>query len=403
MYIFYGAGIYAEKHLEEWKAAGKVPDFFADGDSSKWGKMLCGIPIISPEEMMNKISTEYDNIYISVRPGLYNKIHKYLTEDLKIPKEKIVFADDVYYGKGCKYIGTRIQFFGEGFKTCCTKYTELIKYDDDINKDFTNYKTSIRKSIQLLEKGIAPNNCDKCSELINGFWTKNPQIKTVGFDSDFADDKCNFKCCYCDVYEKINDNNTYTRDIVSQIESFEKSISNSELNIIIASGEMSICSWRKPVIEIAKRNNWWLSVFTNASVYMKELEEISNRASLNVSVDAGTAETFAKVKGVNCFGKVCENLQKYRDNGIKIDLKYIMLEGINDNQADVIGFIELAKKINAEIYISCNSQNLGINMQEKTFNAAKLLVEKLKDYGLKYNVMKNYFTRDDLKKLGITE
>jgi MoaA/NifB/PqqE/SkfB family radical SAM enzyme len=58
---------------------------------------------------------------------------------------------------------------------------------------------------------------------------------------------------------------------------------------------------------------------------------------LNKSLDAGTRETYAKVKGKNVFDTVVENIKRYSVNGGNIQLKYIiMLE--NSNEEDLKGF-----------------------------------------------------------------
>jgi pyruvate-formate lyase-activating enzyme len=395
--IFYGAGYYAERKLPEWKSAGKVPDIFADGNSKKWGSSLDGVLIVSLDEA---IEDDDYMIYIAVRPALYNAVHKFLTVDKKIPKEKIDFADEVYYGYGCEQIGTYLRTNEDHLSFCCvTKYRIRIPYTENTALDFENHRKTTEKLIDDLKNG-RPTKCDNCSALKMGFLNCNPKVETVVINSVFSENKCNFKCCYCKSYEVIN-NNPFNRSVVKQMEELEKLMKGQPLNIYIASGEISISSFKKPIIEIAKRNKWWLAVLTNASVYIKELEEISSHASLCVSLDAGTAETFAKVKGVDCFGKVCENLQKYYDHGIIIDLKYILLEGINDNETDITGFIELAEKLKTKVVISFDTTRANTFLSDEMLNTVLLFTEKLKQRNLSYRFDSEYLEREDVKKLGI--
>jgi adenine C2-methylase RlmN of 23S rRNA A2503 and tRNA A37 len=60
---------------------------------------------------------------------------------------------------------------------------------------------------------------------------------------------------------------------------------------------------------------------------------------------AGTRKKKKKIKGVDAFGKVCENLRRYSANGF-VHLKYIILPGVNDSEADINGFIELCGNLN---------------------------------------------------------
>jgi hypothetical protein len=65
-----------------------------------------------------------------------------------------------------------------------------------------------------------------------------------------------------------------------------------------------------------------------------------------VSLDAGTRETFAKIKGLDLFDKVCDNLVRYSSKG-PVRLKYIILPGLNDNEADIDGFVALCVRLKA--------------------------------------------------------
>jgi wyosine [tRNA(Phe)-imidazoG37] synthetase (radical SAM superfamily) len=70
------------------------------------------------------------------------------------------------------------------------------------------------------------------------------------------------------------------------------------------------------------------------------------RSAINLSIDAGTPETWKKVKGVDNFDLVTENLVKYFSNSARpgqITLKYIVLPGINDNYEDYQSAMEIMK------------------------------------------------------------
>ena len=83
----------------------------------------------------------------------------------------------------------------------------------------------------------------------------------------------------------------------------------------------------------------------------QELHE--NPASfLNVSLDSGTAKTWYKVKGVNNFDHVIENLKKYSQSAHhpeQVSLKYIILPGINDSEEDFRAFVDFKKKWNMSL------------------------------------------------------
>jgi pyruvate-formate lyase-activating enzyme len=399
MNIFYGAGIYAEKHLEEWKAAGKVPDFFADGDSSKWGKMLCGIPIISPEEMMNKISTEYDNIYIyiSVRPGLYNKIHKHLTEDLKIPKEIIVFADEVYYGYGCTYIGHFISINENRFKCCCND-APIIHIPSHQNnlEALDNFTKSIATALELFQHKPL-DICLNCSSLKIGYFEKTPQIESVSIAD--LDNRCNLKCIYC-IASKAFEKTGRKYDLLDYARVLSQRKSTNTLTIFYCSGEFSINPQKNDFIDIVKNQNWHLCVLTNAVIYVNKLEEISNKCNLQVSMDSGTRETFKIVKQADVWNKVCDNLIRYSQNGIQVDLKYIFLPDINDNRDDIEGFLALAQKTgNSKIVISRDMRNREVMLPDKTIDGIKYMIEEAKRLNLSWGFVIDKWNSSDAQRL----
>jgi hypothetical protein len=71
---------------------------------------------------------------------------------------------------------------------------------------------------------------------------------------------------------------------------------------------------------------------------------------INLSIDAGTMGTWHRIKGFDNFGKVVENLAKYREacsRGDQITLKYIVLPGVNDGPEDYAGAVALMKALGA--------------------------------------------------------
>ena len=68
-----------------------------------------------------------------------------------------------------------------------------------------------------------------------------------------------------------------------------------------------------------------------------------NLGCVEVSVDAGTRETYAKVKGKDVFDAVMHNLARYAEHG-SIQLKYVaMVENLTE--ADIDGFLGLVQKL----------------------------------------------------------
>jgi molybdenum cofactor biosynthesis enzyme MoaA len=123
---------------------------------------------------------------------------------------------------------------------------------------------------------------------------------------------------------------------------------------------------------------------------------------LNVSLDAGTADTFAKIKGIDCFDKVIKNLEKYAAVG-NIQLKYILLEGINDNKNDIDDFVAIAERINANVQISRDNRKSFTRMSERGYSAILRLTRQCTAQSVQYFMIKDYFVMyiDRLKREGL--
>ena len=92
---------------------------------------------------------------------------------------------------------------------------------------------------------------------------------------------------------------------------------------------------------------------------------------MNVSIDAGTRETFHKIKGVDGFERVCENLQEYHKAGC-VTLKYIFLPGINDKKEDIDGFVDLCIELKCKIVVI--EQNIYDDVNDYTIEQIERLL-----------------------------
>jgi len=99
------------------------------------------------------------------------------------------------------------------------------------------------------------------------------------------------------------------------------------------------------------------------------------------SLDAGTAETYAKIHGVDLFDKVCYNLEQYARHGL-VELKYIILPNINDNENDIFGFLSLCERIkNTDIAVSRDYFDTR-PFSEHTINMIVKLVQNGRQLGM---------------------
>jgi adenine C2-methylase RlmN of 23S rRNA A2503 and tRNA A37 len=125
------------------------------------------------------------------------------------------------------------------------------------------------------------------------------------------------------------------------------------------------------------------------------------QSSINFSIDSGTRETWLKVKGVDNFGTVINNLGKYSASGSgpeQIVLKYIIFPGVNDSPEDFRALPEIMGDLGAKrLTISCdlrtgrNKYSCGNERREPIIRAAGNLIAALKTHGITARISENAF------------
>ena len=170
---------------------------------------------------------------------------------------------------------------------------------------------------------------------------------------------CQCKCIYCGQHtidksildSKLNDKSF--EKVINAIESMKNQCMIAD-DVLwqVASGEITIHPLKDRILSLINGNA--ARFLTNGFIFNEKIAANlgkNPRSEINLSIDSGTAKTWYKVKGVNNFNTVIDNLNKYSANSARpgqITLKYIVLPGINDNLADYQGVIEIMKVLKAE-------------------------------------------------------
>ena len=89
-------------------------------------------------------------------------------------------------------------------------------------------------------------------------------------------------------------------------------------------------------------------------------------------------------------------LKKLPLHKTRFNLKYIFLDGINDNDADVDGFYEVAKELKANIMLSANSgEKENRKYTDKMRSLTEKIIKKAKADGLKVTYGTNHLHPTD--------
>ena len=380
--ILYGAGRRASEVYFQIKDNNNVL-CFVDKNENKQGtvmKMTDGkeYPVYSLADAWQK----YGKSYMCITPDVPAKYEIIVElEKYGINKDFILNYEPYSYGMNCFYMEDILVIKSGRVMSCCEGGVEnplYRQYDNKISdEDFLqlvkDFKNDIRKD--------SPEYCKQCYYYKEAYYSRNLKpIKYIFFPSASL---CQFNCIYCRRTEMITQTDI---ERALRFINYLKGTGFIDENTIfeIASYEITVNPLQNQVYNAVRNHR--CHFLTNAEYFSEEIAGFlkAGRSKVNISVDSGTAKTFAKVKGRDCFAKVAENIRKYGECG-NVELKYIILPGLNDNSEDAEGFVNLASEVKANVQISYDIYDIAkidLNI-ESCVNTIKKIVAGAKSRGLK--------------------
>lgn len=385
--ILYGAGTDAVFIILRLQSRYSVtPTCICDSNISKYHKKIRGVEIISFEEALSCYPDAF--LYISSRTCKHEIIGNLISGG-KVTQEQILNFESVEQRKSCRYLENDIVVNNHCLSFCCSDfgknsspYVEFKGNYELAAKDFILLRD---KLICDLSKGI-PTSCDGCPSLQSGFYPAKREIRLYNYGEVGV---CNYNCAYCASPArhcmKIEENEIDCRRMLSVLESL--GLASEDYETDLAVGEITVHPKRGEIYDTVKHRA--SIILTNASIYDEELAGIlKSRGRLYISIDAGTKETYAKIKGADLFEKVCANLKNYSATVgfAPFELKYIFMPDVNDNEADVNGFVELCAAVGANQVLISYDFNAPF-IKETTIIAVKRMIEKLDAEGMEYKII----------------
>lgn len=165
---------------------------------------------------------------------------------------------------------------------------------------------------------------------------------------------CQSKCIYCDVhggesgvFHKELHAKYYEKLFAVLDYALENNLIAPDATWQVSSGEITIHPYKDRILDFVKDRT--AVFYTNGFLFDDKIAAnlaANPRSAINLSIDAGTPETWRKVKGVNNFEATMMNLVKYFNSTSRsgqITLKYIILPEINNNLKDFVSVIEIMK------------------------------------------------------------
>lgn len=251
-----------------------------------------------------------------------------------------------------------LHFFYDAVRVCCMNIPGPVFYANykgehiDWDYVFTQRSNLIRQIQTAKDKDYIPSCCDNCYDLNNYLTEKKPEdisneITKIYFHNHMS---CNARCIYCS-YEYFD--RGYGYDVIESVrELINKKILSKNAVIYMSGGETTISAEFEDLLSLLLNYlNTKIEILTSGIKYCKSIENafIQNKCKLIISLDAGQRETYNKIKKVDCFDRLIQNLKDYvnaSDNAKEnILLKYIIVDDINDNKDEIEKFLSLAKEL----------------------------------------------------------
>ena len=220
---------------------------------------------------------------------------------------------------------------------------------------------------------------------------------------------CQSRCIYCSLRGNGKDmlKHPYNYEKVFDIVEYLKTNNMIAGDIIwqIASGEITIHPFKERIYNLIGSQTAHFS--TNCFIYDKNISKnlaVNQNSYINFSIDSGTSDTWKKVKRVDNFNIVLDNLHKYSAICIlpeQIALKYIVLPGINDNLGDYHSIVEIMKSLRVKyLGVSCDLRERYKRNEEQSkalIKATGHLLAILNKNDISYSLDNSFFSPNELK------
>lgn len=263
----------------------------------------------------------------------------------------------------CKLLNNHLHFSSRNtLEPCCSANIGPALVSNLSNKDsildFINQKKII---INQLKKGQIPRECQNCVHL--SLYEKNKNFKIEKITLNHYT-QCNCACIYCTQgnrdLEKIKEDEKkpVIYDVLKFInELYDNDLIDKEkLYIDFQGGNISCLKNHEEIINnFLKRGVGTIYIPTNNIIYMPIIEKLlqMKKGELCTALDSGTKETYLRIKQVDKFEKSIENIRQYinKAGNDSIIIKYIIVNGYNDNIDEFKKFMEIMIDLNVKIIV----------------------------------------------------
>ena len=260
----------------------------------------------------------------------------------------------------CDELNNVLSCFHDRIMSCCTGQIGPIYYEgyrgQRINWDAFK-QVKIDGFNQLNEIDIENSPCKDCFFLREKKETDiiKPKFQMLNVSHWVH---CNCGCIYCarmlDSHGTIShkkENSPYYNFLPLLKELYKQDLLDREnLIAFIQGGDISVLKEFEPIVkEFLKQGLKEFWILSNNIAYQPIVKKLLDldKANFITALDCGSRELYYKIKRVDKFKDYINNLKKYAKSkhGDRVQVKYIVIEHINDNKEEITKFINLMSDI----------------------------------------------------------
>lgn len=288
--------------------------------------------------------------------------------------------------KSCTRIRDGFNFYRSGKVTACCNSLhpelELARIDDPaLPEKILAGQARLRMRHKL---GDAPAACRACSSFGAYDWDRYPARGPFTQMSLNHFKKCNLKCAHCG-YRRQDDaeRDTPHEKVFDAIRRcIAAGICVPKPYLEVGGGEPSLARGLEDIVQHALENGWEGLINSNAARFSQVFASGVNAGlfTLLLTPDAGSRETYARIKGVDNFENAWRNIGRYMaaTEG-KAVVKFILEEG---NKHDIPAMVETAKRYGASTLMLSMDMNLPAGSQREYIPRAKEFCDLARKNGL---------------------
>ena len=264
-------------------------------------------------------------------------------------------------------------------RTCCKRFfvdgemkgdVKLVDAKDATPGKILEAKKSLIASINKGEK----NDCSGCNFMEFKEWEPIEPLK-IKYLSMEHHSVCNMKCSYCS--DEYYGGKKAEYDVLGLVKNLSDNGSLDNLHTTVwGGGEPTVGKDFNDILSfLDNHTNSKHRILTNSLKYSHNVQESLDDgiATIVTSIDAGTQETFTKVRGMGKLETVLNNLKLYSlENPHLITIKYIFTED-NSTSDEIISYVKLIAEYGLT---ECNFQiSVDFKQEESTIEQLKCAID----------------------------